>query len=188
VVVARRQWREQALAWDARRLIFLDETGLNTKMTRLYGRSARGTRCLGRAPHGHWSTATFIAALRHDQLSAPWLIDGPIDGTLFRTYIEQVLAPELRPGDIVICDNLSSHKVSGVAQAIEQRGAHLFYLPAYSPDLNPIEMAFSKLKAALRSAAKNSFAGLVKALAKALPSFSPAHCSNFFRHASYPTD
>lgn len=100
-----------------RRLIFLDETGLNTKMTRLYGRSARGERCLGRASHGHWSTATFIAALRHDRLSAPWIIDGPMDGALFLTYLEKVLGPELQPGDLVICDNLSSHKVSGVSKS-----------------------------------------------------------------------
>jgi len=156
-------------------------------MTRLHGRSARGTRCLGHAPHGHWQTATFIAALRHDRLCAPWLIDGPIDGVLFRTYIEQVLAPELLPGDLVICDNLSSHKVSGIAQAIEQCGARLLYLPAYSPDLNPIEMAFAKLKAALRSAAQTTFNGLLSALASALDSFSPLHCQNFFRHASYAT-
>lgn len=157
-------------------------------MTRLYGRAARGKRCLGRAPHGHWKTATFIAALRHDRLSAPWLIDGPMDGLLFLTYIEKVLAPELCPGDVVICDNLSSHKVSGVAQAIEKCGARLLYLPAYSPDLNPIEMAFSKLKAALRRAEQNTFDGLVTALRTALASFSAVHCRNFFCHASYATN
>lgn len=157
-------------------------------MTRLYGRSARGTRCLGRTPHGHWQTATFIAALRHDRLSAPWLIDGPMDGILFLTYIEQILGPELRPGDLVICDNLSSHKVNGVAQAIEKRGAHLLYLPAYSPDLNPIEMAFAKLKTALRGAAQTTFDGLVHAVALALNSFSPSHCQNFLKHASYATN
>ena len=185
---ARQQWRQEAAAWDVRRLIFLDETGLNTKMTRLYGRSARGQRCAGRAPHGHWATATFIAALRHDRLSAPWIIDGPMDGTLFLTYLEKVLAPELQRGDLVICDNLSSHKVSGVQQAVEKTGAQLLYLPAYSPDLNPIEMAFAKLKAALRSAAQTTLQGLTKAVAKALKTFSPTHCSNFFRHASYTTN
>jgi len=171
-----------------RRLIFLDETGLNTKMTRLYGRAARGQRCLGQAPHGHWASVTFIAALRHDRLSAPWVIDGPMDGTLFLTYLEKVLAPELLPGDLVICDNLSSHKVSGVKQAVESSGARLLYLPAYSPDLNPIEMAFAKLKAALRRAAQNTLSGLIKAVAKALETFSSEHCSNFFRHASYATN
>jgi len=182
-VVARAQWRQQAATWDVERLIFLDETGLNTKMTRLYGRAARGQRCLGCAPHGHWSTATFIAALRHDRLSAPWIIDGPMDGGLFLTYLAKVLAPELRPGDLVICDNLSSHKVSGVRQIIEKCGACLLYLPAYSPDLNPIEMAFSKLKAALRAASQTTFDGLIQAVAQALETFAPIHCSNFFRHA-----
>jgi len=169
-------------------LIFLDETGLNTKMTRLYGRAARDQRCQGQAPHGHWSTFTFIAALRADRISAPWLLDGPMDGASFLTYIEQVLAPELRAGDVVICDNLSSHKVAGVAAAVEKCGARLLYLPAYSPDFNPIEMAFSKIKAALRQAAQTTFNGLLKALATALDSFSPTHCRNFFRHASYATE
>lgn len=165
-------------------MIFLEETGLNPKMTRLYGRSARGKRCMGRVPHGHWQTATFIAALRHDRLSAPWLMDG----LLFRTYIEQVLAPELLPGDVVSCDNLSSHKVSGVAQALEKCGDRLLYLPTSSPDLNPIAMAFSKLKAELRSAAQTTFDGLVEAVGTALGSFSAVHCRNFLRHASYATN
>lgn len=185
--MARAAWRQEAATWDVRRLVFLDETGLNTKMTRLYGRSARSQRCLGRAPHGHWSTATFIAALRHDRLSAPWIIDGPMDGTLFLTYLDKILGPELQPGDLVICDNLSSHKVSGVKQIVENNGARLLYLPAYSPDLNPIEMAFAKLKAALRCAAQNTLQGLIEAVGDALKTFSPAHCSNFFRHASYAT-
>lgn len=184
-MAARTQWRQEAATWDVRRLIFLDETGLNTKMTRLYGRSTRGTRCLGQAPHGHWSTSTFIGALRHDRLSAPWVIDGPIDGLLFLTYLDKVLGPELLPGDVVICDNLSSHKVSGVRETLEKRGARLLYLPAYSPDLNPIEMAFSKLKAALRRAAQTTFEGLIEAVKNALNTFSSSHCSNFFRHASY---
>jgi hypothetical protein len=124
------------------RLVFLDETGLNTKMMRLYGRSPIGERCRASVPHGHWQTATFIAALRHDRMSAPWLIDGPMDGILFLTYVQRVLCRELRRGDLVICDNLSSHKVQGVSEAIAACGAHLRYLPAYSPDLNPIEMAF----------------------------------------------
>ena len=187
-MVARAQWRQQAATWDVARLIFLDETGLNTKMTRLYGRAARGQRCLGSAPHGHWSSATFIAALRHDRLSAPWIIDGPMDGSLFLTYLSQILAPELRPGDLVICDNLSSHKVSGVEEIIERCGARLLYLPAYSPDLNPIEMAFAKLKAALRAAAQTTFEGLIQAVAQALETFAPTHCSNFFRHANYTSN
>jgi transposase len=156
-------------------------------MTRLHGRLARGTRCLERAPNLHRQTATFIAALRHDRLCAPWLIDGPIDGVLFRTSIEQVLAQELLPGDLIIRDNLFSHKVSGIAQAIEQCGACLLCLPAYSPDLTPIRMASAKLKAAPRSAALTNFDGLLSALASPLDSLSPLRCQSFFRHAFYAT-
>jgi transposase len=188
VVAARQQWQQDRSQWKAHQLIFLDETGLNTKMTRLRGRAPRGQRCLAHAPHGHWKTATFIAALRHDRLSAPWLLDGPMDGDLFLTYIREVLLPEIQPGDLVICDNLSSHKVQGVAAAIESRQARLLYLPAYSPDLNPIEMAFAKLKAALRQSAQTTFRGLSNALKKALASFSSSHCQNFFRHAQYASD
>ncbi len=168
--------------------MFLDETGLNTKMGRLYGRSDIGARCLGAVPHGHWSTATFIAALRHDRLGAPLLLDGPMEGALFLAYVHQVLLPELRRGDIVICDNLSSHKVKGAREAIADCGAQLLYLPAYSPDLNPIELAFSKLKGLLRHAAARSFAGLQHALCLALDSFPPSHCLNFLRHAHYASD
>ncbi len=169
-------------------MVFLDETGLNTRMGRLYGRALRGARCLGILPHGHWQTSTLIAALRHDRLGAPLLIDGPMDGAMFLAYVQQVLCLELRPGDLVICDNLSSHKVGGVAEAIESCGAELHYLPAYSPDLNPIEMAFAKLKAHLRAAAARTFPALVKATARALERFSPTHCRNFFQHAQYATD
>lgn len=157
-------------------------------MTRLYGRSPIGERCLATVPFGHWQTATFIAALRYDRLSAPWLIDGPMDGSLFRAYLEQVLCPELRRGDLVICDNLSSHKVQGVQEALAACGARLRYLPAYSPDLNPIEMAFAKLKADLRRAAARDWESLLHATASALGTFTPVHCSNFFRHARYATD
>ena len=157
-------------------------------MTRLYGRSEVGERCLAKVPYGHWQTATFIAALRHDRLSAPWLLDAPLDGTTFLVYVQQVLCPELQPGDLVICDNLSCHKVQGVAEAIAARGAQLCYLPAYSPDLNPIEMAFSKLKALLRQAAARDWTDLLQATALALESFSANQCLNFFRHAQYATD
>jgi transposase len=157
-------------------------------MSRRYGRSPRGERCRCAVPHGHWHTATLVAALRHDRLCAPCLLDGPMNGDAFLAYVEQFLAPELTAGDIVICDNLASHKVHGVAQAIAARGASLQYLPPYSPDLNPIEMAFAKLKAHLRESAERSFEGLHTATAKALDSFSPAHCANFFRHANYATD
>jgi transposase len=157
-------------------------------MTRLYGRAALGARCLARVPHGHWQTATFIAALRHDRLSAPWLIDGPMDGELFRTYVQRVLAAELQPKDLVICDNLSCHKVAGVAEAIAARGAQLLYLPAYSPDLNPIEMAFAKLKSLLRAQAARDLDGLLRATAQALDAFTPADCLHFFQHAQYATN
>ena len=139
-------------------------------------------------PHGHWSTATFIAALRHDRLTAPLLIDGPMEGAMFLAYVRNILAPELRCGDFVICDNLSSHKVSGVREALADCGAELLYLPAYSPDLNPIELAFSKLKAFLRQRAQRTFAGLLRASAQALDSFTQTHCTHFFRHAQYATD
>ena len=157
-------------------------------MVRLYGRAPRGKRCLAKAPYGHWQSATFIAALRHDRISAPCLIDGPINGDLFRAYVEQSLCPELAPGDLVICDNLASHKVKGVAEAIHAVGAQILYLPAYSPDLNPIEMAFAKLKAFLRRSAARNWPALLSATANALNSFSALHCKNFFRHALYATD
>ena len=154
-------------------------------MTRLYGRSPVGARCLAAVPHGHWQTATFIAALRHDRLSAPWVVDAPMDGPLFLAYVTQVLGPELQEGDMVICDNLASHKVQGVAEAIATHGATLHYLPAYSPDLNPIEMAFAKLKALVRQAAARTYEELIAATANALSSFSADQCLNFLRQAQY---
>lgn len=157
-------------------------------MTRLYGRAPRNERCLCPVPHGHWHTATFIAALRHEGITAPLLIDGPMEGAVFLAYVQQMLAPELHPGDIVVCDNLSSHKVAGVRQCIESCGSQLLYLPAYSPDLNPIELAFSKLKAFLRRSARRTFRGLVHATAQAIDSFSAADCTAYFRHAKYATD
>ena len=157
-------------------------------MTRLYGRSPVGERCLAAVPHGHWQTATFIAALRHDQLSAPWVVDAPMDGSLFLTYVTQVLGPELQEGDMVICDNLASHKVHGIAEAIAACGATLHYLPAYSPDLNPIEMAFSQLKALVRQTAARTYDQLIEAIARALDCFSASECLNFLRHAQYASD
>lgn len=184
---ARQAWRDQQPTWPAGSLVFLDETGLNTKLGRLYGRSFGGTRCLGALPHGHWHTWTFVAALRAEAMVAPLLIDGPMDGAMFLAYIRQVLCPTLRPGDLVVCDNLASHRVHGVAAAIEACGATLHYLPAYSPDLNPIEMAFSKLKAHLRRSAARTRASLLKATVAALDSFTPEQCQNFFTHAQYAT-
>jgi len=154
-------------------------------MERLYGWSPVGERCLASVPHGHWKTSTLVMALRHDRVTAPLLLDGPMTGAAFLAYIEQVLCPELEEGDVVICDNLSCHHVQGVRQAIETRGATLRHLPPYSPDLNPIENAFSKLKEFLRKAAERTLDGLTQATARALDDFTPDHCLNFLTHANY---
>jgi transposase len=166
-------------------LVFVDETGLNTKLARLYGRCPRGERCLSAVPHGHWQSSTFLAALRHDQITAPFLVDGPVDAEVFLVYLQQVLVPCLQAGDTLILDNLATHKVQGVAQILQARGVGLRYLPPYSPDLNPIEPAFSKLKAHLRRLAARTLAQLVPAVASSLDTFSAADCRAFFRHACY---
>jgi transposase len=144
----RRAWFDGQLDLDPEKLIFIDETAASTKMARLRGRAKRGERCRASVPHGHWKTTTFTAGLRLNGLAAPMLLDGPMNGNAFLAYAEQVLAPELRPGDIVVMDNLPAHRIGGVREAIEKAGARLLFLPPYSPDFNPIEMAFSKLKAA----------------------------------------
>ena len=154
-------------------------------MARRYGRSPRGERLTSKVPWGHWKTITFLGALRCDRIAAPAVFDGPIDGDCFLAYIEQVLVPTLQPGDIVIMDNLASHKVAGVKAAIEAAGASLRYLPPYSPDLNPIEQAISKLKSHLRKAAARTFDALIQAIADALKSFTPQHCANFLINAGY---
>jgi len=166
-------------------LIFIDETAASTKMARLRGRSLRGERCRAAVPHGHWKTTTFTAGLRLNGLAAPMLLDGPMNGTAFLAYTEQVLAPELRPGDIVVMDNLPSHKISGVREAIEKVGAQLMFLPPYSPDFNPIEMAFSKLKALLRKAAARTVDDLWSIVADSLAAFTPAECRHYFEAAGY---
>ncbi len=154
-------------------------------MARLRGRAARGERCRAGVPHGHWKTTTFTAGLRLDGLSAPMLLDGPMDGDAFRAYVTHVLVPELTPGDIVVMDNLPAHKVSGVRDAIEAAGASLLYLPPYSPDFNPIEMAFSKLKAILRKAAARTIDNLWQVIAEAIDDFTPAECRNYFAATGY---
>ena len=156
-------------------------------MARRYGRSAVGARCHSAEPYGHWQSSTFLAALRHDQISAPFFVEGAVDAAVFTTYLEHVLCPELQAGDIVILDNLSTHKIAAVTRLINARGASVRYLPAYSPDLNPIEQAFAKLKAHLREAAARTLDDLNDALAQALKSFSSEHCRNFFNHANYAT-
>jgi transposase len=154
-------------------------------MARLYGRCPKNRRCIGSVPHGHWQSSTFIAALRAESITAPFLIEGAVNAEVFTAYLEQVLCPELRRGDVVVLDNLSTHKISRVAALISARGATVRYLPPYSPDLNPIEMAFAKLKSQLRQAAARTRAELQCALADSLLSFGPAHCQGFFRHAQY---
>lgn len=165
--------------------MFIDETGATTKMARLRGRAPRGERCIAAIPHGHWKTTTFTAGLRTTGLVAPMVIDGPMDGAAFLAYVEQVLVKDLAPGDIVIMDNLPAHKVAGVRRAIEAAGASLLYLPPYSPDFNPIEMAFSKLKAILRKAAARTVDALWAAIADALDAFTPSECANYFAAAGY---
>jgi len=179
VNAAREEWFEGQPELDPERLVFIDETAASTKMARLYGRSPRGERCRAAVPHGHWKTMTFTAGLRIDGIAAPMVLDGPMDGEAFRAYVEQALAPALRPGDIVIMNNLPAHKVHGVLEAIEAVGARLLYLPPYSPDFNPIEMAFAKLKALLRAAAARTIPDLWQAIAEALKRFTPSECRNY---------
>lgn len=178
-------WFDGRLDLDPDRLVFIDETGATTKMARLRGRSARGERCRASIPHGHWKTTTFTAGLRRSGLMAPMVLDGPMDGTAFLAYVRQVLVRELAPGDVVIMDNLPAHKVGGVRQAIEAAGARLLYLPPYSPDFNPIEMAFSKLKALLRKAAARNVDDLWQVIADAIDAFTPEECTNYFAAAGY---
>jgi transposase len=185
VNAAREAWFEGQLDLDPTRIVFIDETAANTKMARLYGRAPRGERCRAAVPHGHWKTTTFTAALRRDGIAAPMVLDGPMSGEAFLAYVEQALVPELRPGDVVIMDNLPAHKVAGVRQAIETAGASLKYLPPYSPDFNPIEMAFAKLKSLLRAAAARTIPDLWKAIADALRRFTPQECANYLAAAGY---
>lgn len=167
--------------------MFLDETWASTNMARCHGRCARGLRLLAPVPHGHWKTTTLIAGLRTTGIVAPYVLDGAVNGVIFRAYVEQVLAPTLAHGDILILDNLPSHKVAGVRQAVEARGARILYLPPYSPDLNPIEQAFAKLKALLRKAAERTRDGLWNAIGRIIDLYKPDECRNLFRNAGYAT-
>jgi transposase len=185
VAEARQAWRQGQAELDPSKLVFIDETGASTKMARRYGRAPKGQRLVCKQPHGHWKTITFTAALRTTGLSAPMVLDGPMDGAAFLAYVGQCLVPSLAPGDIVVMDNLPSHKVKGVRQAIEAAQARLLYLPAYSPDLNPIELAFSKIKALLRKAAARSIATLYKAISRIIKIISAAECQNYFINAGY---
>ena len=167
------------------RLIFIDETGTTTKMTRLRGRSVKGERLNSKAPFGHWNTQTLIAGLKCDGLIAPFVVDAPMNRIIFDIYIETQLAPALMPGDVVIMDNLAAHKSEKAERAIRARGAWLLFLPPYSPDLNPIEMAFSKLKAHLRSTAARNIDDLWRAIGNICTLFTPQECSNYFTAAGY---
>jgi transposase len=185
VARARRKWiREQGLL-DSTKLVFIDETSVNTNMVRLYGRCPCGERLVDHVPFGHWETMTFVSALRHDGMVAPMLIEGPMNGELFLAYVEQCLVPVLKPDDIVVVDNVATHKVAGVAEAIEAAGATLRYLPKYSPDLNPIEMPFSKFKAHLRKLAQRTVPGIRRGIRSFLTSLTGQQCANYLRHAGY---
>ena len=168
--------------------MFIDETGASTKMARRHGRAPRGQRLRSSVPHGHWKTTTFVGALRLSGMTAPMVLDGPMNGAWFLAYVEQVLVPTLKPGDIVIMDNLPAHKGTAVRLAIEAVGAALRFLPPYSPDLNPIENAFSKLKAMLRKAAARTVDHLWEAIARIIQTYSPQECSNYFAAAGYDAD
>jgi transposase len=192
VAAARKALRRRQAALNPRQLVFIDETSVSTTITRLYGRAPQGERLVQKVLHGNWKTLTFIAALRHNRVTAPFVCEGAMNGETFKAYVEQFLAPTLKRGDIVFMDNVSVHKVDGVEQAIEARGAILFYLPAYSPDLNPIEQLFAKLKAMLRKIAayslKNSaftIDSLCKAIASCLREISRSECAAFLGNSGY---
>lgn len=185
--VARRraQWIKYQNKIEPERLVFIDETWTKTNMAPLRGWAPLGMRLKTKVPHGHWKTTTFLAALRHDRIDAPWLLEGPIDGESFQTYVEKVLLPTLHPGDIVIMDNLGSHKGKAVRRLIRSAGAKLIFLPKYSPDLNPIEQAFAKLKHLLRKAAARTVEAVCMATGQLIGAFTPEECLNYFRNAGY---
>jgi transposase len=185
VARARRRWMREQGMLDPARLVFIDETAANTKMVRLGGRCQRGERLIGRVPQGHWKTITFVGALRRNGIKAPCTIDGSMTGKKFLAYVEQRLAPALKHKDIVVIDNLPAHKAAGVREVIEARGATLRYLPKYSPDLNPIEMPFSKLKAFLRKAAERTIPRLRRRIRTFARSLTASEARNCFRHAGY---
>jgi putative transposase len=185
--VARRrtQWVERQDRIDPERLVFIDETWIKTNMAPLRGWAPLGERLIAKVPYGHWKTSTFIAALHCDRIEAPWILDGPINAEAFKTYVETVLAPTLRPGKLVIMDNLGSHKGKAVRQAIRAAGAKLIFLPKYSPDLNPIEQLFAKLKHLLRKAAARTIETLTAAVGELLDAFTAEECANYFANSGY---
>jgi transposase len=185
VATERRRWRVWQRYMDPARFVFLDETGATTNMVRRHGWSQRGERPVDAAPHGHWRTTTFVAGLRSTGFVAPLVLDGPMAGEIFRAYVQQFLAPALAPGDVVVMDNLAAHKVAGVREAIEAAGASVMPLPAYSPDLNPIEQAFARLKAGLRKAGARTRDALWTTIGRLLDSFGPHECSNYLANSGY---
>jgi transposase len=185
VVESRRQWAANQLQIDPDRLVFIDETWAKTNMTRTYGRSQSGGRLIAQVPHGRWETTTFVGAMRPTGFIAPLCVDGAINGRVFRAWVEQHLIKALRPGDIVVMDNLSSHKIAGVMEAIESVGAEVRYLPPYSPDLNPIELAFSKFKKLLRDGAERTTEKLWKLCGQVLDLFTESECRNYLKHCGY---
>ena len=185
VVTRRQSWLDSQPALDPKRLVFIDETWASTNMARLYGRCPRGERLKVGIPHGHWKTTTFVAGITSAGIIAPFVLDGPINRDTFEVYVERVLIPELRPGAIVVMDNLSSHKGTTIRHRIEAAGASLLYLPPYSPDFNPIENAFAKLKALLRKAAERTVDRLWAAIGRIVDLFAPDECRNYFAAAGY---
>lgn len=185
--IARRRirWKTHQRRLDPKRLVFIDETWAKTNMTRRYGRCRRGARLVAKVPHGRWRTLTFLAALRHDRIAAPCVIDGPINGASFRAYIEQFLVPTLSPGDVVVMDNLGSHKGQAVRRLIRSAGAKLFFLPRYSPDLNPIEQVFAKLKTLLRKTDPRTTEATWRGIGNLLDRFTPQECANYLTNAGY---
>jgi len=185
VARARRRWMRERGMFDPAHLVFIDETAANTKMVRLSGRCRRGERLIGHVPQGHWKTITFVAALRRNGMRASCTLDGSMNGSKFPAYVEQCLAPTLKRNDIVVIDNLPAHKAAGIREAIEARSATLRYLPQYSPDLNPIEMPFSKLKASLRKAAERTIPRLRRRIGRFACTLTAREARNYFRHAGY---
>jgi len=187
VAEKRAKWHERLAVETAARLVFVDESGANTKMTRLRGRALGGQRLVARIPHGHYQTSTLISGLRLNGPCAPWLFDGPMNGEMFLAWVRQGLAPTLQQGDLVILDNLATHKIRGIVEAMEAVGARLLYLPPYSPDFNPIETMWSKIKQILRSEAPRTESELLLAAKAAFQAISVADCEGFFFSAKYAT-
>ena len=185
VAEARKAWRESQPSLDPTKLVFIDETGTNTAMVRQRGRSPRGARVIGRVPYGHWKTLTFVAGLRAGSLTAPFVIDRPMNGAIFQVYLSKCLAPTLSPGDIVVMDNLPAHKLAAVREIIEAAGASLLYLPPYSPDLNPIEQVFAKLKHMLPKAAARTKDAVWATIGSLLGTYTPQECANYVRNSGY---